>query len=94
MEKSNKGKSNKRSGRSQASSASQRLFELEVALISGMILERFAKRNPQVARTIQIRGDQTLEELHEAIFTAFDPSDAEIMMFALRIPDRPTTTSE
>jgi len=31
----------------------------------------FAKKNPVVSRTIQIRGDQTLEDLHHAIFDAF-----------------------
>ena len=29
------------------------------------------KKNPVISRTIQIRGDQTLEDLHHAIFDAF-----------------------
>jgi len=32
--------------------------------------EKFAKKNPVVCRTIQIRGDQTLKDLHDAIFAA------------------------
>lgn len=48
-----------------------RLYTLEVFLLSGPITEKFAKKNPVVARTIQIRGDQTLEDLHHAIFDAF-----------------------
>ena len=48
-----------------------RLYTLEVFLISGPISEKFAKKNPVVSRTIQIRGDQTLEDLHRAIFDAF-----------------------
>ena len=48
-----------------------RLYTLEVFLISGPITEKFAKKNPVVSRTIQIRGDQTLEDLHHAIFDAF-----------------------
>src|SRR5690349_4984574 len=48
-----------------------RLYTLEVFLLSGPIAEKFARKNPVVSRTIQIRGDQTLEELHRAIFDAF-----------------------
>src|SRR3954470_3514241 len=47
------------------------LYTLEVFLISGPITEKFAKKNPVVSRTIKIRGDQTLEDLHRAIFDAF-----------------------
>jgi hypothetical protein len=48
-----------------------RLYTLEVFLISGPVTEKFAKKNPVVSRTIQIRGDQTLADLHNAIFDAF-----------------------
>jgi hypothetical protein len=48
-----------------------RLYTLEVFLLSGPISEKFAKKNPIISRTIQIRGDQTLGELHRAIFDAF-----------------------
>jgi hypothetical protein len=48
-----------------------RLYTLEVFLLSGPITEKFAKKNPVISRTIQIRGDQTLEDLHHAIFDAF-----------------------
>ena len=47
------------------------LCTLEVFLMSGPISEKFAKKNPVISRTIQIRGDQTLEDLHHAIFDAF-----------------------
>jgi len=49
-----------------------RLYTLEVFLFSGPITEKFAKKNPVISRTIQIRGDQTLEDLHHVIFNAFD----------------------
>jgi len=58
-----------------------RLFELEVCLLSGPMTEEFAKRYPVVSRTIQIRGDQTLAELHEAIFDAFDREDEHMYEF-------------
>src|SRR5215468_3106424 len=48
-----------------------RLYTLEVFLLSGPITEKFAKKNPVVSRTIQMRGDQTLEALHHALFDAF-----------------------
>jgi hypothetical protein len=49
-----------------------RLYTLDVFLIGGPVTEKFAKKNPVVCRTIQIRGDQTLEELHYAIFAVFN----------------------
>jgi hypothetical protein len=60
---------------------SARLYTLEVFLISGPISERFAKRNRVISRTIQIRGDQTLEDLHHAIFSAFDRWDEHMYEF-------------
>jgi hypothetical protein len=47
------------------------LYTLEVFIIGGPMTEKFAKRNPVVSRTIKIWGDQTLEDLHYAIFDAF-----------------------
>jgi hypothetical protein len=54
-----------------AGQGQERFYTLEVFLLSGPITEKFAKKNPVVSRTIQIRGDQTLEDLHHAIFDAF-----------------------
>ncbi len=58
-----------------------RLYTLEVFLLSGPITEKFAKKNPEISRTIQIRGDQTLEDLHHALFDAFDRSDEHMYEF-------------
>jgi len=60
---------------------SQHISELEVAIFSGPVTEAFAKANPVVSRTIQIRGDQTLAKLHEAIFDAFDRDDQHMYEF-------------
>jgi hypothetical protein len=57
------------------------LYEVEVALVSGPITDAFAEANPQVRRTIHIRGDQTLEDLHDAIFKAFDRFDEHMYEF-------------
>ena len=48
-----------------------RLYTLDVFLIGGPVSEKFAKKNSVVSRSIQIRGDQTLADLHDAIFDAF-----------------------
>jgi hypothetical protein len=58
-----------------------RLYTLEVFLLSGPIAEKFARKNPVVSRTIQIRGDQTLEDLHRAIFDALGRRDEHMYEF-------------
>lgn len=59
----------------------KQIYTLEVFLIDGPFTEKFAKKNPVVSRTIQIRGDQTLDDLHEAIFDAFDRFDPHMHEF-------------
>jgi len=58
-----------------------RLFTLEVCITSGPMTEEFMKKNNVICRTIEIRGDQTLEELHHAIFDAFDREDQHMFEF-------------
>jgi len=58
-----------------------RLYELQVQLLQGPLTRAFLDRNPSVMRTIRIRGDQTLERLHEAIFEAFDRFDPHLYEF-------------
>jgi len=58
-----------------------RLFTLEVFIIGGPVAEKFHKRNSEISRTIQIRGDQTLENLHDAVFDAFDRFDEHMYEF-------------
>jgi len=58
-----------------------RRYTLEVCLISGPVTASFARKNPVIARTIQMRGDQTLEALHHAIFEAFDREEAHLYEF-------------
>lgn len=54
--------------------ANSRIYSLKVTLIEGPITCEFAKHNPEVARIIEITGSQTLRDLHETIFRAFDRS--------------------
>jgi len=60
-----------------------RLFTLEVCITSGPMTEKFIKKNKVVCRTIQIRGGQTLEDLHCAIFDAFDREDQHMYEFQI-----------
>jgi hypothetical protein len=58
-----------------------RIYTLDVFILSGPITKAFAKKNRSVSRTIEIRGDQTLEDLHWAIFDAFDRDDPHMYEF-------------
>lgn len=42
---------------------------------------RFVKKNRVISRTIQVRGDNTLDELHNVIFAAFNRSDEHAYEF-------------
>jgi hypothetical protein len=55
------------------------LYVLSVFLQSGPVSEKFAQK--VVQRVIEIRGDQTLEQLHRAIFEAFDRWDEHLYQF-------------
>ena len=55
-----------------------RLYTLEVVLAEGPVSDDFLERNPDVSRTIEVRGDQTLQDLHEAALAAFDREDDQL----------------
>ena len=63
--------------------AERSLFTLEVTIVQGLMTEQFWEQNPVVSRTIRIRGDQTLEDLHYAIFDAFKRFDEHMYEFTL-----------
>lgn len=58
-----------------------KLYVLKVFLASGPVSEKFTAR--EISRMIEIRGDQTLEQLHEAIFGAYDRWEAHLYEFQL-----------
>ena len=58
-----------------------RLYTLDVELVGGPVTEEFDEENPTVSRAIQMRGDQTLEDLHWAIFDAFDRFEEHLYEF-------------
>jgi pRiA4b ORF-3-like protein len=57
------------------------IYTLEVFIIAGLIDKKFLKKNPVISRTIEIRGDQTLAQLHQTIFKAFDRFDEHLYEF-------------
>jgi hypothetical protein len=57
------------------------IYTLDVFLLSGPLTKRFVQKNPVVRRTLQIRGDQTLQHLHRAIFDAFGRDDEHAYEF-------------
>ena len=61
----------------------KRVFTLQVAILSGPMTESFARKNPVISRTIEIRGDQTLADLHRAIFDAFDREEEHLYEFQI-----------
>jgi hypothetical protein len=58
-----------------------KLYTPQVFLIGGPLPEEFAGK--EISRTIQIRGDQTLDVLHLAIFKAFDREEQHLYEFQL-----------
>ncbi|MEL6554732.1 MAG: plasmid pRiA4b ORF-3 family protein [Cyanobacteria bacterium J06621_11] len=80
------------------------LYVLEVGLLGGPITEDFIEKNPVVYRTIEIKGRNTLADLHNIIFAAFDreeehlyefqlggsrPNDPKAKRYGLKMPDMP-----
>ncbi|KST61822.1 DUF6398 domain-containing protein [Mastigocoleus testarum] len=57
------------------------LYVLDVFLIDGPVTEEFIAENPVVSRTIEIKGSNTLEDLHKIIFKAFDRTDEHMYEF-------------
>ncbi len=70
--------------------ADKGLLTLKVLLVDGLVTEDFVRDNPIVSRTIKIRGSQTLEKLHNAIFDAFDREDEHLYKFEFSTGPRDT----
>ena len=51
------------------------LFTLAVTITEGRATDEFAAHDHGISRTLEIRADQTLNQLHRAIFDAFDRWD-------------------
>jgi hypothetical protein len=55
------------------------LYVLSVYLLGGPVSEKFTKK--EISRAIEIRGDQTLEQLHQAIFEAYERWEQHLYEF-------------
>ena len=62
---------------------SDRIYVLEAFLISGNVTEAFVKQNPVISRTIEIKAEQTLATLHQAIFEAYDREEEHMYEFQI-----------
>ena len=61
------------------SADSANVYLLSVYVESGAFKKRY--KSNQLRRDIEIRGDQTLDDLHETIFSAFDRDDEHLYEF-------------
>lgn len=77
----NSTRSNNRAGRSAVVPLAPpgSLYVLMVFMTGGPTSKKFA--NKEISRVIEIRGDQTLEQLHRAIFQAYDRWDEHLYQF-------------
>ncbi len=57
------------------------IYTLEIFIIAGPVDGSFIKKNPVISRTLEIRGDQSLAQLHKIIFKAFDRFDEHLYEF-------------
>ncbi len=57
------------------------LYTLDVCIVDGPVTEKFIQKNPLISRTIAIKGDQTLADLHGIIFKAFDREEEHMYEF-------------
>jgi hypothetical protein len=84
------------------------VYILDVYVISGPMTRAFASKNKVLMRTIQIPGSDTLEDLHRAIFRAFNreqehlyefqvggrgPMDPKAQRYVLRAMEEPVSGS-
>jgi hypothetical protein len=71
----------RKTGESKAGKGAEKLYTLKVYIIAGPVSEKFEGK--ETSRTIQIKGSQTLQDLHDAIFEAFDRWDEHLYEFNL-----------
>jgi hypothetical protein len=63
--------------------AGDALYILEVDLMDGPVTESFVKKNPRIMRIILIKGEQSLQDLHQILFEAFDREEEHMYEFAV-----------
>lgn len=63
--------------------AKPQLYAFEVFLASGPVSEAFVEKNPVISRSIEMPGNQTFADLHEAIFDAYDREEEHMYEFQI-----------
>ncbi len=61
--------------------AEKLLYVLKVSIMEGPMTEAFMEQNPEINRILEIRGDQTLSVLHQALFKAFGREEEHMYEF-------------
>ncbi|MDR3362408.1 MAG: plasmid pRiA4b ORF-3 family protein [Desulfovibrio sp.] len=62
----------------------ENIYRFNVALINGPVTPEFLQKNPEApSRTIDIKGNQKLSQLHDAIFKAYDRYDHHLYEFQI-----------
>jgi hypothetical protein len=59
-----------------SSDGSDKIYTLDVFIIGGPVVKEFEGK--EISRTIQIKGNNTLEDLHHIIFKAFSLGGASL----------------
>lgn len=59
------------------------LYILDVGIISGPMSQEFIAANPAIVRKIEIKGRNTLKDLHQIIFKAFDREEEHMYEFQI-----------
>ncbi|MBD2325893.1 plasmid pRiA4b ORF-3 family protein [Alkalinema sp. FACHB-956] len=57
------------------------LYTLDVFILDGPVTEDFVEENPEISRRIEIKGNQTLADLHKILFKAFDREEDHLYEF-------------
>jgi len=68
-------------GKSASVKSSDRVYTLRVYLLAGPVTKEFEGK--EISRIIQIKGNQTLKDLHRAIFRAYDRWEEHFYEFNL-----------
>ena len=76
-------KTSKKTNQNTAKASPDKLFVLEVYIISGPVTEAFIEANPELSRRIELKGSSTLQDLHRIIFTAFDREEEHMYEFQI-----------
>jgi hypothetical protein len=65
------------------STSTDSLYTLQAYITNGPMTDKFITKNPVVSRTIVIQGNQTLADLHQILFQAFNRKEEHLYEFQI-----------